>query len=265
MATERASRGVSALAALCALTSGCALPGPSAAGDSTRPVWAHPPAARAELARPEWRAFGLSVEGRPLEVAVLGEGRTTVLLIGSIHGSETAGTPLLRELAERLAREPELRRGCRVVIAPLVNPDGAERGARSNARGVDLNRNFPAANWSERESRESGGGSAPLSEPESRFVAALVEGFAVDRIVSLHEPVGVLDHDGPAEDLVRRMAAAGPLPAQALGARAGSLGSWAGVDRRIPTITVELPASAKGAAASELWARYGALLLAALG
>ncbi|MCD8726117.1 M14 family zinc carboxypeptidase, partial [Klebsiella pneumoniae] len=33
----------------------------------------------------------------------------------------------------------------------MVNPDGCQLGLRANARGVDLNRNFPAANWKQGE------------------------------------------------------------------------------------------------------------------
>ncbi len=37
--------------------------------------------------------------------------------------------------------------GLRHHVVLAVNPDGCQLGLRANANGVDLNRNFPAANW----------------------------------------------------------------------------------------------------------------------
>ncbi len=40
--------------------------------------------------------LGRSVEGRPIYAHVLGTGDETILLIATIHGNESAGTPLLQ-------------------------------------------------------------------------------------------------------------------------------------------------------------------------
>jgi len=205
-----------------------------------------------------WRVAGTSVEGRPIEYAELGTGGETVLVIATIHGDEAAATPLLYELAARLACGPAWLAGRRVVVVPTVNPDGAARRSRSNARGVDLNRNFPAENFRAR------GGAEPLSEPESLAVFELVERYAPERILSFHQAAELIDYDGPAAELAAALAAVSPLAVERMGARPGSLGSWAGVDRRIATITVELPRSDDGRSAAELWELYGPLLARAV-
>jgi protein MpaA len=33
------------------------------------------------------------------------------------------------------------------VVVPIANPDGLKQHSRTNMRGVDLNRNFPTAQW----------------------------------------------------------------------------------------------------------------------
>ena len=78
------------------------------------------------------------------------------------------------------------------------------------------------------------------------------------------QPISCIDYDGPAEELARAMAAVCGLPVRKLGVRAGSLGSYAGVDLGIPIITIELPGSASRLDADELWQRYGAALEAAI-
>ncbi len=209
---------------------------------------------------PQWRVAGRSVEGRPIEVAVFGEGVPGVLFVGAIHGDEAAGAPLLFELAARLAREPLGLTARRAVVVPVLNPDGLARGARGNARGVDLNRNFPSVSWHGTERH----GSEPLSEPEARALVGLVAEHSIACILSFHQAADLIDYDGPGEELAAALAAVSPLRVARMGARPGSLGSWAGQDLGIPVVTVELPRAADRASPAELWELYGALLVAAL-
>lgn len=195
-----------------------------------------------------------------MEVHTLGSGAETVLIIATIHGSESAGTPLVRRLLDELRARPELLDGRRVVAMPVANPDGLTRRTRGNARGVDLNRNFPAGNYTARARH----GAEPLSEPESRALHELLHAVQPTRVVSLHEPLACVDYDGPAAELAAAIAAQAGLPVRRLGSRAGSLGSYVGEELGIPIITLELPRRAGRQTPEELWARYGAALLTAV-
>lgn len=213
-----------------------------------------------ELHAAIWTA-GASVEGRPIEVRRLGHGPDLTLILATIHGDEAAGTPLCGRLLDHLAGRPGALEGRAVLVVPVANPDGHVAGRRTNARGVDLNRNFDAVN--RRELRRHG--PAALSEPESRAIAALIERHRPNRIVSIHQPLACVDYDGPAAALAQRMAEACGLPVRKLGSRPGSLGAWAGEDLGIPTITLELPGGASKLAPEALWERYGEALLLAIG
>lgn len=203
---------------------------------------------------------GRSVEGRPLVHHVVGHGREVVLLVASIHGNEAAGTPLIERLRAEITARPELARGRTVVLVPNANPDGVAQRRRRNANGVDLNRDFPAAN----RGRGPRDDQRHAIEPETRKIIELVERYDPDTIVSIHQPIGCIDYDGPAGALARSMAQVCDLPVRRLGARPGSLGSWAGVDRGIAVITLELPGSASHASRERLWGDYGSMLLRAV-
>lgn len=150
--------------------------------------------------------------------------------------------------------------GHRILLVPVTNPDGFENRVRHNHRGVDLNRNFPASNWN-----SSGRhGDSALSEPESVALHDLIETSRPNRIVSLHEPYGCIDYDGPAEGLARAMAAQCDLPVRKLGGRPGSLGSYAGETLKIPIVTVEFPEYVGRWDGAAMWDRYGKMLLAAI-
>jgi len=159
--------------------------------------------------------IGKSVQGREIRCRIFGDGAETILIMATIHGTEPAGTPLVERLAEHLQANRNLLTGKQVLLIPVANPDGLSLGTRGNARGVDLNRNFEAAN------RENSRvyGMVGLSEPESRALHGLIVTYRPDWIVSIHQPLNCIDYDGPASDLARAMGAQCDLPVQKLGAR----------------------------------------------
>lgn len=233
-----------------------------AVGCRTRSIEEDPLADHAVVARAAAYSLpaGRSVEGRAIDVHVRGSGAHTVLLLSTIHGDEAAGTPLLQALLEHAESAPEWLDGCTVIVLPVANPDGYAAGTRHNAHGVDLNRNFASANRSDREAH----GPFPLSEPEARFLARLIAEQMPDRIVSFHQPLSLIDWDGPGEAVARAMAREGSLPAKRYRSQPGSLGSYAGLDLEIPVITVEFPRAADRLDAEGMWREYGAMLRAAL-
>lgn len=203
--------------------------------------------------------LGYSVESRPIYSEIIGEGDDVILIMATIHGNERAGTPLVKSLSKHLNCHPQILRDRSVVLIPLANPDGAAMNIRGNSHGVDLNRNFDTANRINKPKN----GQAPLSEPESQIIKAVIEQWKPDRIVSVHQPLNCLDYDGLAQPLAKHMAEYGPLPLKKIGARPGSLGSYA-VEQNIPIITLELPRQADALGADSLWSTYGQYLLAAI-
>ncbi|HEX4110294.1 MAG TPA: M14 family zinc carboxypeptidase [Solirubrobacteraceae bacterium] len=85
--------------------------------------------------------FGESGQGRPLEVWRGREDRG-VLVVAGLHGEEPE-TVVTLSSALRSLDAPDL--AASVVLT--ANPDGLARGTRGNAAGIDLNRNFPTADW----------------------------------------------------------------------------------------------------------------------
>jgi protein MpaA len=136
-------------------------------------------------------------------------------------------------------------------FVPLINPDGLllDRPTRTNARGVDLNRNFPTPNWDKeapiywkdrtKNDPRRFPGPKSLSEPESRWVHDEMERFKPNLIVSVHAPYGVLDFDGPTTAPQRL----GRLYLDQVGIFPGSLGNFGGVHKRVPVVTIELPSA----------------------
>ena len=222
---------------------------------------------RPECEGRRWTIYRVrSVLGRPLLVRVFGPGRRgggTTLIMCGVHGDEITPAKFCQDVLDHLERSPPTGRA--VVVAPLVSPDGLfrKRPTRFNANGVDLNRNFPTADfhasairmWKTRYAGDPRRypGERPMSEPETAFQVDMVRHFRPDRIISVHAPLTLLDYDGPgelpegapvADRLLTRMSErAGGYRIKNYPFFPGSLGNWAGNERGIPTYTLELPSS----------------------
>lgn len=193
------------------------------------------------------RVFGRSAQRRALKLAEFGRLRRPTLILGGFHGDEPKSVQVVRLLIDELSEKEAGREGTDVVVVPVVNPDGYERRKRRNSRGVDLNRNFPTDDWQpgRRRSRYYGGGCA-ASEPETRALVRLIERICPRQIITVHsisEQRFCNNFDGPGAPLARTLTRGNGYPVKgSIGyPTPGSLGTWAGVERHIPTVTLELP------------------------
>src|SRR5579862_3331191 len=208
-------------------------------------------AAIAALGFPE---IGRSTLGRPIFARRFGGAGAPLLIVGGIHGDEPASADALVALAARLgaAGDPP------VWLLPAANPDGLAQNRKNSARDVDLNRNFPARSFTTAHAPGYFPGPAPLSEPETRALVELVDREPLAGALAVHAPFACVNYDGPAADWAEKVAAACGWPARGdIGyPTPGSFGSWLGVDRGLPVLTLELPPGAladfRGAASAAL-------------
>ena len=198
---------------------------------------------RSVLGRPIW-SRDVPAKGMPLRVLVL----------GGIHGDEMSSSSLVFHWIG-LAQSPSVDTPLPIAwrFIPTLNPDGmfAKPARRVNARGVDLNRNFPTPNWARdarhywevrtRRDPRRWPGKQPLSEPESQFLLDQIDSFKPNLIVSVHAPYGVLDFDGPSVPPSRL----GRLYLDQVGIFPGSLGNYGGVHKGVPVVTIELPSASR--------------------
>lgn len=215
-----------------------------------------------------WRATLQTAKKNPLLYLSFGTGNDATLILSAVHPDEMTPVPMGFRLAKHLAEHPELlREDQQVIIAPLVNPDGflLNKPTRTNARGVDANRNFFTMDWYEKslswwktlkEKRPSHfPGHFPHSEIETIFQVRLIDDYQPDKILSIHAPLGFLDYDGPGDQkrqILNPIERQAKSLADAISKKSnnyrvvdysfypGSLGNFAGNERQIPTITLEL-------------------------
>ncbi len=204
---------------------------------------------------------GFSVENRPIEYFDIGDGEDVTLILAAIHGNEQAGMLIARRIIQYLQEHPGILKNRKVVILPGANPDGIAGNTRCNARGVDLNRNF----FTENRVNNDLFGTEAFSEPETRAIEQILREYVPDRIISIHEPLACVDYDGPGgEELAAHIADYCGLPLRKLGARPGSLGSYAEESLNIPIVTLELPEDAGELDSERLWFFYGSSIIASV-
>ena len=226
-----------------------------------------------------WTHVRNSVQGDPLMWTTFGDEpsstdknaqKDTTLIMCGVHGDEITPVKFCFDILYDLqAHFASTFPNKRVILAPIVSPDSFFKAdpTRINAHGVDVNRNFPTADFSSkamkiwtksyRKDPRRYPGISPNSEPETTFQINLVKRYHPQKIISVHAPLTLLDYDGPGDE-------SGALPnaKKAKGARElliqmsesadgykvknypyfpGSLGNWAGKGLGIPVYTIELP------------------------
>lgn len=170
------------------------------------------------------------------EIALFGNGKVCkALVIGVFHGDEPQGDFLIKEY---IKKNPESE----LYFIPCLNPDGMADKKRTNASGVDLNRNFPTENWEYTGKDEFFGGEKPASEIETRFLIEVMEELKPQMILTLHAPFKVVNYDGDAREISEKISKIINYPVEDnIGyPTPGSFGTYAGIEKKIPTITLEL-------------------------
>ena len=175
---------------------------------------------------------GRTVQGRDIEVfgRAVDAPRRRVLVIGGLHGNEPVTPPAVRGLLHA-AIAPDVE----VWLVPVANPDGSAAGMRCNANGVDLNRNFP---W---EWRRRDGGPAPMSEPETQALVALVERLKPDIVIWIHQPLGYVSAIGATSSVLEQAwADAAGMPVRQDVTQHGGGESWSAFVAGVPSMLIEI-------------------------
>lgn len=189
--------------------------------------------------------FGSSSLGLPTFGFEFGKNCTDqskhVLIIGGVHGDEIEGVTLARALCAKLHSSPI--ENLKVTLVPEFNIEGTLLKTRQNYKGIDLNRNLPTKDWStEYKKIRYYPGPEACSEPENKALKDFLESNKVDFIISLHSWKPMLNVNGdcsPIADYISKET--GYIIKEDIGyPTPGSLGTYTGLERNLPTLTYEL-------------------------
>lgn len=150
---------------------------------------------------------GKSIQGSEIKAyKTQGKAQKYLYLLGGTHGDEVEGVYVLTQLFNWLKDQHDTE-DLPVVVVPILNPDGYEAGNRVNAHGIDLNRNYPADNWSSEFKKDKyNPGPAPLSEPENIFLDKLFNQYKPGLILSFHSWKRIVNYNGDSQDIAVEIA-----------------------------------------------------------
>lgn len=143
-----------------------------------------------------FRVIGCSHDGRDIFMLKAGCGTENIILTGGVHGRETVNPIVLMAMIQDYCEHKnDWMERYSLYTVPLLNPDGymiALRGFniirmerlrlaikskgipyylwKYNARGIDINRNFPSKTWQKKHRSDQ-----PASEQETRALIRLFE------------------------------------------------------------------------------------------
>lgn len=213
---------------------------------------------------PNWSRFYRSTDRRAIESIQMGSGPQRIAIVASMHGDETQSVALVEELARYLGEHRDALGQATVLLVKTLNPDGFAARSPYNVHGVDLNRNFPSANWKSLSNTRAGAKAG--SEAETRVAMRLLGDFRPTLLIHLKDSrdLPVVNSEGNVGDRAERVARLAQGKAVAgLGAKtSGSIEHYAATQLKCPSLTLLLSVEASDQAA---WAKNRDLLLAACG
>lgn len=165
-----------------------------------------------------------------------------LLLIGGVHGDEIEGVAAARGLLDHLISTKATLPQLRISLIPEFNPEGVLLKSRGNSAGVDLNRNLPTKDWTaDYTTPRYFPGRTALSEPENKALVQLLELDKPDFIISLHSYKPMLNVNGecPEAEIIGQRTGYDIVPDIGY-PTPGSLGTYAGLERKISTLTYEI-------------------------
>jgi murein peptide amidase A len=186
---------------------------------------------------------GKSVEGHKiLSYKTEGSAQRYIYLLAGVHGDEVEGVYCLEQYFNWLKECDDLN--IPMVVIPMLNVDGHSLQCRTNAHGVDLNRNLKTTTWSaDYTEKKYNPGPEPLSEPENKYLVKLFSKFPPKLIISFHSWKPMINYNGDCLELAKYMNSftqyevasdvGYPTP--------GSLGDFGPNQLKAPVITYELP------------------------
>ena len=146
--------------------------------------------------------LGRSYESRPIELVHVAGTGPRILVVGCIHGDECEGIEVTR-LLERYPPTVDL------WLLHQLNPDGYARRSRTNAPGIDLNRDFLAA-----------------TQRVTRIARRLILRLRPDVTIWFHQPQAVVRAWGPSRGMARRYARLAGVPYRTMRWPPGSASRW---------------------------------------
>lgn len=185
--------------------------------------------------------FGSTSTGLPIIGHRFGSSGPRALVLGGVHGDEVEGVIAAHGLLESFLSSFPYR--LRLTLVPMFNLDGVLGRERRNARGVDLNRNLPTKDWTNdvAEPRYYPGPQAN-SEPENRALCEYLQAEKPGFVLSLHSWKPMLNTNGDCRAIAETISQhTGYVISETIGyPTPGCLGTYAGLEREIPTLTYEI-------------------------
>jgi protein MpaA len=199
---------------------------------------------------------GKSVENNDIEAYISDvKGGKFLYLIAGTHGDEVEGVYVLKQYFEWLKEEHQLG-DLPIIVVPILNIDGYRSSSRVNSHAVDLNRNYPSDNWSEKIKKPKyHPGPNALSEPENKFLIKLFNKFPPGLVLSFHSWKPLLNYNGSIKDIADYLSSHNEYEtAEDVGyPTPGSLGCFVPEKYNCGVLTFECPVLSDELSLKQIW------------